>query len=142
MNSDRKSAAQREKDFRLAIYRIESGRARTGSAKLSISAVAKEAGVSSSLIHNHYPTIAEEIRSRLSGRGGKSQGAASNETRAVQALIKRLRVELRQARVDLRALASINEMLLLELDALRAIDKCTNVKSFPASVASAESRTP
>lgn len=51
----RKNAEAREKDLRLAMHRIERGRARTGESKLSIAAVAREAGVTTALIHNPLP---------------------------------------------------------------------------------------
>lgn len=62
MSKQRKPADKREKDLRLAMFRIQRGRAHTDVEKLSISSVAREAGVSASLIHNHYPDIAEAIR--------------------------------------------------------------------------------
>lgn len=50
-----KSAEDREKHLRLALYRIQNGRACSGETKVSISAVAREADVSTALIHNYYP---------------------------------------------------------------------------------------
>jgi AcrR family transcriptional regulator len=71
MTTVRKNADVREKEIRLAIFRIERGRSHTAAKRLTISAVAREAGVSSSLLHNHYPDIAEEIRVK--------QGASSRQ---------------------------------------------------------------
>jgi len=62
MSEHRKTAQAREKDLRMAMFRIERGRAHTKSAKMSIASVAREAGVSAALIHNHYPGIADAIR--------------------------------------------------------------------------------
>lgn len=50
----RKNAEAREKEFRLAIYRIQKGRAHSKETQLSIASVAREAGVSPALIHNHF----------------------------------------------------------------------------------------
>lgn len=68
-----KPAEDREKDLKLAFNRIQKSRARTGETKVSIAAVAREAGVSPALIHNHYPKIAEAIRD--------AQGLSSRATR-------------------------------------------------------------
>ena len=62
MSQQRKSASARERDLRLAILRIERGRSHTKATRISIASVAREAGVSSALIHNHYPAIADAIR--------------------------------------------------------------------------------
>lgn len=115
-----KLAVDREKDLRLALYRIQKGRAHTGETKVTISAVAREAGVSTALIHNHYPSIAEDIR--------EAQGRSSRAMRDVkhQDLIaeRRKNMELRQEIEELRAkvasLASINEVLLDENRVLKA----------------------
>ncbi|WP_339540135.1 TetR/AcrR family transcriptional regulator [Pseudomonas sp. RA_5y_Pfl1_P24] len=66
--SNYKPAEDREKDLKLALYRIQRVRAHTGETKVTIAAVASKAGVSSALIHNHYPNIAEATleRSRCS----------------------------------------------------------------------------
>lgn len=60
MTTIRKSAGIREKEIRLAISRSERGRSHTDT-KPWISAVAREAGVAASLVHNHYPGIAEAV---------------------------------------------------------------------------------
>lgn len=49
-----KPAEDREKDLRLALYRIQKGRTHSGETKITIAAVAREAGVSTALIHNYY----------------------------------------------------------------------------------------
>ncbi|MCW5185274.1 hypothetical protein [Burkholderia cenocepacia] len=49
MAETRKSGEAREKELRLAIHRIQRGRAHTKVTKLSIAAVAREAGVSPAL---------------------------------------------------------------------------------------------
>jgi len=48
-----KPAEDREKDLRFALYRTQKGRAHTGETKVTIAAVAREAGVSTALTHNH-----------------------------------------------------------------------------------------
>lgn len=115
-----KPAEDREKDLRLALYRIQKGRAHTGETKVTIAAVAREAGVSTALIHNHYPSIAEAIR--------EAQGRSSRATRDVkhQDLIaerkksSEYRQEIEELRTKVANLASINEVLLDENRVLKA----------------------
>lgn len=92
----------------------------------SIAAVAREAGVSASLIHNRYPDVAAAIRT-LSGREKRDDVA---QLRAAlikeRAMAKRLRDENSALLADLRALASVNETLRQEL-ALRKAAGAPNV---------------
>ncbi|CAD5200497.1 TetR family transcriptional regulator [Pseudomonas sp. FEN] len=115
-----KPAEDREKDLKLALYRIQKGRARSGETKVTIAAVAREAGVSTALIHNHYPRIAEAIR--------EAQGRSSRAMRDVkqQDLIAErkksaaYRQEIEELRTKVANLASINEVLLDENRVLKA----------------------
>lgn len=115
-----KPAEDREKDLKLALYRIQKGRAHTGESKVTIAAVAREAGVSTALIHNHYPRIAETIR--------EVQGRSSRAIRDVkqQYLIEErkksaaYRQEIEELRAKVSNLASINEVLLDENRVLKA----------------------
>lgn len=115
-----KPAEDREKDLKLALYRIQKGRAHTGETKVTIAAVAREAGVSTALIHNHYPSIAEAIR--------EAQGRSSRAMRDVkhQDLITErkksaaYRQEIEELRAKVANLVSINEVLLDENRVLKA----------------------
>lgn len=115
-----KPAEDREKDLKLALYRIQKGRARTGETKVTIAAVAREAGVSTALIHNHYPRVAEAIR--------EAQGRSSRAMRDVkqQDLIAErkksadYRQEIEELRAKIANLASVNEVLLDENRVLKA----------------------
>jgi AcrR family transcriptional regulator len=115
-----KPAGDREKDLKLALYRIQKGRARTGETKVTIAAVAREAGVSTALIHNHYPRIAEAIR--------EAQGRSSRAMRDVKQqdlIAERMksaayRLEIEELRVKVANLASINEVLLDKNRVLKA----------------------
>ena len=80
-----KPAVDREKDLRLAIYRIEGGRAHTKETKLTIAAVARETGVSTALIHNHYPKIAETIRQKQ-GRSSRAMRDVKHQDLIVERL--------------------------------------------------------
>lgn len=119
MNQQRKSAGARERDLRLAMLRIERGRSHTKATKLSIASVAKEAGVSPALIHNHYPAIADAIR-QAQGRSSREQRDTKHEQlKAERDKTRELRREVDQLRVDVDRLASINEVLLAENAVLR-----------------------
>lgn len=116
-----KQAEDREKDLKLALYRIQRGRAHTGETKVTIAAVAREASVSTALIHNHYPDIAEVIR--------EAQGRSSRTMRDVkhQDLIAErkksvaYRQDIEELRDKVASLACINEVLLEENRMLKAI---------------------
>lgn len=114
MTQQRKTASARESDLRLAMYRIERGRARTKATQISIASVAREAGVSPALIHNHYPAIAEAIR-QVQGRSSRQQrDAKQEELKAERDKIRELRQDMARLRADVDRLASINEVLHAE----------------------------
>lgn len=118
--TERKNYSSREKDLRLAVRRIETGNAIVGTVKLSISSVAREAGVSAALIHNHYPSIAALIRSKADASGRQQPGAKLVPLEVERAKNADLRRELKAAQQDLCKLATINEMLRIENNALEA----------------------
>lgn len=115
-----KPAEDREKDLRLALYRIQKGRAHTGETKVTIAAVAREAKVSTALIHNYYPSVAEAIR--------EAQGRSSRAIRDIkhQNLIAErkksavYRQEIEELQTRIARLVSINEVLLNENLVLKA----------------------
>jgi AcrR family transcriptional regulator len=88
--------------------------------RMSIAAVAAEAGVTPSLIHNTYPDIAEKIRAQV-GRSTRQQrdekAAELVKSREAQ---RDLRAQLERANADIARLASINETLTEEIASLRA----------------------
>jgi AcrR family transcriptional regulator len=115
-----KPAEDREKDLKLALLRIQKGRTRTGETKVTIAAVAREAGVSTALIHNHYPSIAEAIR-EIQGRSSRAMRDVKHQDliaeRKKSAAYRR---EITELRSKVANLASINEMLLDENRVLKA----------------------
>ena len=120
MTQGRKSAVSREKDLRLAMFRIVRGRAHTKATRLSISAVAREAGVSDALIHNHYPAIADAIRLAQGSDNRTQRDAKHAELKAERDKSRELRAENAGLRSDLSRIASINEVLLGEIAVLKA----------------------
>lgn len=115
-----KPAEDRAKDLTLALYRIQKARAHTGETKVTIAAVAREAGVSTALIHNHYPQIAEAIR-EIQGRSSRAIRDVKHQDLIVE---RRKSVAYRQEIEELRAkvasLASINEVILEESRVLKS----------------------
>lgn len=94
-----------------------------GDKKISISAVARFVGVTPSLIHNTYPDIAERIRAL----GGKSLRVQRDSQRQALALEKdknkKLRSELFELKKAFAKLASVNQLLSLELENCRMVNK-------------------
>jgi AcrR family transcriptional regulator len=130
MTIKRKPSDAREKDLRLALYRIVRGRSKVGETKVTIAAVAREAGVSTALIHNHYPSVAEAIR-EAQGRSSRAQrDGKQQDLRAEQEKNRILRQELQELREKVARLASINEVLLDENRVLTAKRKDPNVVDF------------
>ncbi len=94
-------------------------RVQAGPGKVSISGVAKLAGVTPSLIHNTYPDLAEKIRG-LMGKASRTQRDAKHDALVREREVNRaLRQELVEARTDLAKLASVNQMLLHEVALLK-----------------------
>lgn len=89
--------------------------------KLSISAVAKMAGVTPALIHNTYPDLAEKIRG-LVGKATRTQRDAKHSALVREREINRtLRKELVETRATIAKLASVNQTLLNEMAVLKGI---------------------
>lgn len=120
MTTKRKPSDARERDLQLALTRIQRGRAHTGETKVTIAAVAREAGVSTALIHNYYPNIAEKIR-EAQGRTSRIQRDAKHQDlRAEYEKNRILRQEIKELRAKIASLASINEVLISENRVLKA----------------------
>jgi hypothetical protein len=110
----------RDKHLRLAISRIQRGRASTKATKLTIASLAREAGVSTALIHNHHPEIAELVRD-AQGRSSRAQRDAKHlELKAEREKNRTLRAEAEDMRRQIASLASINEVLVIEVRDLKA----------------------
>lgn len=131
--TQRKSAESREKDLRLAIARIERGRSKTNASKLSVSAVAREAGVTPALIHNHYPSIAEDIRVKVGASSRQQRDTARKALKDERTTCAGLRTKIKELEGRIAQLASINELLLIENRTLKAIAASgSKVAHFPS----------
>ncbi|AMO78658.1 hypothetical protein [Pseudomonas citronellolis] len=110
----------REKDLKLALYRIQKGRAHTGETKVTIAAVAREAKVSTALIHNYYPDIAEAIREAQGRTSRAMRDAKHQDLIAERKKSADYRQEIEGLRAKVALLASINEVLLNENEVLKS----------------------
>lgn len=100
--------------FSFPIQRIREFSPDTVATKLSVSATAREAGVTPALIHNHYPSIAKEIRVKLGASSRERRDAARDELKLEREKSSKLRKELAEAMSQIAKFASINETLLLD----------------------------
>ncbi|KQY85976.1 hypothetical protein [Pelomonas sp. Root1444] len=89
--------------------------------KVTITAVAEAAGVTSALVHNTYPDIAEAIRQQAGRSSRQQRDHKIQQLAECTARNRELRLELDAALRDIRQLASINETLRQEIDTLRAL---------------------
>lgn len=88
--------------------------------RMSIRAVALEAGVDPSLLHNTYPDIAEEIRS-LVGRGTRRQrDEARADVTALRRHLRNVTVERDELKKAMAVLVSVNLALNNQLAELKA----------------------
>ncbi|EKS1146083.1 hypothetical protein QA426_004200 [Escherichia coli] len=78
---------------------------------VNISRVAREAGVSTSLIHNYYPDIADEIRRIADNTPQHSREIEHQKLKDANAKNKVLQDEIQQLQLRITKLATINEML-------------------------------
>ncbi|HDS1690663.1 MULTISPECIES: TetR family transcriptional regulator [Pseudomonas] len=131
MNNSRKPAEDREKLILLALARIRNNRSNNDETKVSISAVAREAGVSASLIHNHYPKVAEIIRTEQDKSSRTQRDLKHSELKSEKTKNTELRTENKELKLQIAKLASINEMLIIENRELRAIITSENVSHIP-----------
>ncbi|KUJ71941.1 hypothetical protein [Thiomicrospira sp. WB1] len=111
-----------EKEIINALIRLKHGRPKVvdKKRKLSISALAEEAGVSDSTIHNRYPEIAAEVR-EIMGKEHKAQRDEKIEKLKLEKSKNReLREHIEQLESDIRKLTSINATLSNENAQLKA----------------------
>jgi SMC interacting uncharacterized protein involved in chromosome segregation len=106
----RRDRVQTDFDLRLALSRLQKR-----DCKISILAVATEAGVTPALLHNRYPDFAEEIR-KLIGKETRSQRDIKHDLLVAERKKNRdLTEEIAHLKKDIAKLASINESLRVEL---------------------------
>jgi AcrR family transcriptional regulator len=119
VSKNRKSAEAREKDLRFAMLRIKRDRSTTGATQVSIASVAREAGVSPALIHNHYPQMADAIRLEQARHDRDRRKRRQDELKKERDKARALRGDVSDLRAKLVRLASINEVLRFDNESLR-----------------------
>lgn len=89
--------------------------------KLSIASVARAASVTSGLIHNTYPEVAERIRI-LMGKSARTQRDSKHQALINEKAKNRaLRAEKDQLLIELAQLVSVNQRLIFEMAKLKAL---------------------
>ena len=116
-----KKNRQRSRDRTKEVLQLAMLRVKNKGKKLTISAVASEAGVTPGLIHNTYPDIAEEIRAKVGKATRQQRDETIAELSTARKRIKELRTELDAALSDIKRLASTNETLRQEVVKLRSV---------------------
>jgi AcrR family transcriptional regulator len=118
--------------IRLAIVPIEKGRPKiiSSTRRISIAAVAEEAEVSTTLIHNQYP----DLKARIQGNQNKEVQSQRNDIRLKYQIEKQ---KNREYRAQIKELTQTNKVLasklarcLIELEFLSAASENQNVTTF------------
>ena len=110
--ADRTAATKGGKDVTRHELECAVLRVKNKGIKMSISAVAREAGVGTpSNIHVTYPDIAEDIRTIMRKGVRQQREAATEELKETKERNRALQADLDRAQQDLARLASINQTL-------------------------------
>ena len=97
---------------------------------MSVTAVAQEAGVSDTLIHNQYPAQLERIRGGQDREMKRQRDEARTKLKAERQKNRELRDQLDKLTLGLQEMTSKNATIGKELHELRAISNSGNVTSF------------
>jgi hypothetical protein len=118
--------------IRMAIVRMEKGKPKVVSSdrKISIKAVAEEAGVSDSLIHKDHSDLVRRIYGNNDKDYRSERDKKHQELKAERVKSKELRGRVAELESQLRKLTSINARLELELTTLRSVKNSQNVTEF------------
>ena len=108
-------------EIEMAIVRILQGKPTriANERRLSIAAVAEEAGVSNATIHNRYPVLAEQIRRILKDGREAFIGEQNTQVANLHRQLAEIRKALRKREDEIRRLKIINVLLAKEIQALR-----------------------
>lgn len=101
----------RSRDATLAALKDGLSRLRDAKQRITISAVARQAGVTPSLLHNRYPALVEEIRRHLGADSRSEVGKLREQLEATKKRIREVVAEVEELKRELKHLASENEAL-------------------------------
>lgn len=108
MTSQKAAREQRVHALRLAIHRVKLGRVRNipSGTKMSVVAVAKEAGIHPSTIHTTYPEVIDEIQ-KLVGKSLRERRRGDlSEMKKCKAKLEQARKEITSLKLDLASMTS------------------------------------
>jgi hypothetical protein len=97
---------------------------------MSITTVAREAGISAASIHNTYPDLAQDIRRRGDRAPGSRTDGMRREVQRLTGRVRSLRQALKRARSDLVQIASEHARLLTEQALLKGKRNSHNVSDL------------
>lgn len=119
MAAEQKSTTRRR--LELALRRLQHGTMQSSSDdRISIAAVAREAGVSNATIHNRYPDIAERVRA-LHVKASRFRTKAMPDTMDIlHSKLREAHKEIDQLKTDLVNSQSINLRLTRENELLHS----------------------
>lgn len=120
-------------NIRRAIVRLEQGKPKITKAgrKLTVAAVAEEAGVSRALIHNHYPELLARIRTNNDKNISKQRDQKHDDLVKERVKCKELRKQVTKLLEQKAILVSKNASLELENQMLKSIVDSDNTIVFP-----------
>jgi AcrR family transcriptional regulator len=116
--------------IKLAISRITKGRPKNiqTTRKLSIAAVAEEAGISNATIHNRYPDLAELIRQKINKKSREKLVQKNKALQGADLMLKELRQVLTERDAELKRIAIVNLRLSTEKKILQEENALLNKK--------------
>ena len=126
------SESDTHKRIRLAIVRLEKGQPKVveKGRKVSVAAVAEEAGVSRALIHKDYPDLMERIRGNANKAIQRQRDEKHEKLKEERAKNRQLREKIVELTEQRNELASKNATLEIENRRLSAILESKNVTVF------------
>lgn len=126
------SESDTHRRIRLAIVRLEKSQPKVveKGRKVSVAAVAEEAGVSRALIHKDYPDLMERIRGNANKAIQRQRDEKHEKLKEERAKNRQLREKIVELTEQRNELASKNATLELENRRLSAILESKNVTVF------------
>ena len=142
MNRDKRRTREELRQAILHVERRRPKRIRPENCRMTISAVAREAGMSAASIHNMNPDLAETIRTKAQPRGRSRLNTEDLERAKLLNQLRNARERLKIAEQDLVRIASENARLVTENYLLKARLSSRNILPLRAAAQGARSTVP